>query len=632
MDARLVAISGPLEGAVFPLETELSIGRDKTNTVAMEDRVLSRRHCLIHREAEEFRVRDLNSSNGTYVNGLPVTARGLKSGDQVKVGGSVFLFVEGDGAPRPAPVAVELEAGDTMAATTVLLKAEDALYLQNRPLPETGRTVRNLEILLEIGSAVASIRGLEALQRKLLQLIFEVIPAERGAILLGGKQPEDLVSSCYWSRQQSPTDRPMQVSRTILERVMSEGVGLWSNDVLQDAAGAESIIRARISSLLAVPLVAFEKTLGAIYLDSQTSGRCFEQEDLQLLTGIAGIAAAALENALIVGTLERENHRLQAEINIEHDMVGNSPRMRHVFEFIAKVAPSGSTVLIRGESGTGKELVARAIHRNSPRRDKPFVAINCAALSETLLESELFGHERGAFTGAVVQKRGKLEEAAGGSVFLDELGEMAPALQAKLLRVLQEREFERVGGTRPIKADIRLIAATNRDLEEAVRTGAFRRDLYYRLNVVSIVLPPLRQRREDIVPLAGYLVSKHARNTNRHVLGLSEEARQYLVNYEWPGNVRELENAMERAVVLGSTEWILPEDLPESLLEAEVPAMAADGGFHDLVRDAKKQIVVRTLQEAGGSYAEAARHLHLHPSNLHRLIRTLNIKEDLKKP
>jgi transcriptional regulator with PAS, ATPase and Fis domain len=259
------------------------------------------------------------------------------------------------------------------------------------------------------------------------------------------------------------------------------------------------------------------------------------------------------------------------------------------------------------------------------------VAINCASLTEALLESELFGHEKGSFTGAVAQKMGKLEVAFGGSLFLDELGELAPALQTKLLRVIQEREFERVGGIRPIKADIRLIAATNRDLEEAVRSGAFRRDLYYRVNVVSIVLPPLRERREDIVPLASHLVRKHAQNSTRQVTGISEEACAYLVNYEWPGNVRELENTMERAVVLGSTELILPEDLSDSIVEVDVPGSSSAGGFHEMVREAKKQIVRKTLEEAGANYTEAAKRLHLHPSNLHRLIRTLNLKEDLNK-
>jgi transcriptional regulator with GAF, ATPase, and Fis domain len=631
MEARLVALSGPLEGAVYPLEAELSIGREKTNGIAVEDRVLSRRHCVIHRDNEQFAIRDLNSSNGTYVNGLPATTRILKDGDQIKAGQSLFLFVHNDGIPMTASLPLELAAGNPMAAATVLLKAQDALYLHPRNLPRVDGALRNLEILLKIGSALASIRGLEPLQRKLLDLILEVIPGDRGAILVAGEAPDEFASVCQFSS--SSQSKPIQVSRTIIEQVMREKVALLSNDVLQGGAInlTESVIKAHIRSLLAVPLIAFGKSLGVIYVDSQSARTRFEEDHLQLLTGIAGMAAVALENALFLDNLQHENLRLKAEINVEHDMVGSSPRMRHVYDFVGKVAPSASTVLIRGESGTGKELVARAIHRNSPRASKPFVAINCAALTEALLESELFGHERGAFTGAVTQKKGKLEEASGGSVFLDELGELAPALQAKLLRVLQEREFERVGGIRPIKADIRLIAATNRDLEDAVRNGAFRRDLYYRLNVVSIVLPPLRERREDIASLANHFVRKHARNTTRQVMGISEEARSCLACYDWPGNVRELENAMERAVVLGSTELILPEDLPESVVEANVLGDASSGGFHELVRDAKKEIVLKVLADAGGSYTEAAKRLHLHPSNLHRLIRTLNLKEDLNK-
>jgi Nif-specific regulatory protein len=357
----------------------------------------------------------------------------------------------------------------------------------------------------------------------------------------------------------------------------------------------------------------------------------FEEDHLQLLTGIAGLAAPALETALLVERLEKENSRLKAEINIQHDMVGSSPRIRQVFDFIAKAAPSTATVLVRGESGTGKELVARAIHRNSPRAQKSFVAINCAALTETLLESELFGHEKGSFTGAVVQKRGKLEEAAGGSMFLDEVGELAQSMQAKLLRVLQEREFERVGGLRTIKADIRLIAATNRDLEEAVAAGTFRRDLYYRLNVVAVNMPALRERREDILPLANYFVRKHARSTTRQIRGISPDAAPYLTNYEWPGNVRELENTIERAVVLGSTEWILPDDLPDSIMETEMEETSTPGSFHELVKEAKKQIVLKTLDRCGGNYNDAAKALHLHTSNFHRLIRTLSLRSEVKK-
>jgi two-component system, NtrC family, response regulator HydG len=300
--------------------------------------------------------------------------------------------------------------------------------------------------------------------------------------------------------------------------------------------------------------------------------------------------------------------------------------MHEVYEFISRVAGRDSTVLISGESGTGKELVARAIHENSERKDKPFVAINCAAITETLLESELFGHEKGSFTGAVAQKKGKLEVADGGSIFLDEIGELAVAMQAKLLRVLQEREFERVGGTRPIKLDIRLIAATNRDLKEASRSGAFRPDLYYRLNVVSLRMPALRERREDIPLLAAFFAANHSQKVKRRVAGISPPARACLMRYEWPGNVRELENAIERAVVLGSTELILPEDLPESILEETAAAGEPVNALHDGIREAKKTLIERAIEQADGNYTEAARNLGVHPNHLFRLIRTLNLK------
>jgi Nif-specific regulatory protein len=276
-------------------------------------------------------------------------------------------------------------------------------------------------------------------------------------------------------------------------------------------------------------------------------------------------------------------------------------------------------------------LVARAIHRGSSRAAKPCVAINCAALAESLLESELFGHEKGAFTGAIAQKKGKLEVAEGGTVFLDEIGELAPLLQAKLLRVLQEREFERVGGTRTIKLDVRLITATNRDLEGEVKKGTFREDLFYRLNVVSLRMPPLRERREDIALLASYFASKYAKRANRAVLGISPQARTCLTNYDWPGNVRELENAIERAVVLGSSELILPEDLPESVLDRATPADVTMTAFHDSIRESKKQLILSAFDQAGGNYTEAARLLGLHPNYLHRLIRNLNIKQLLLK-
>ena len=304
--------------------------------------------------------------------------------------------------------------------------------------------------------------------------------------------------------------------------------------------------------------------------------------------------------------------------------------MLAVFQLVAKVAPTDSTILIRGESGTGKELVARAIHRNSLRAQQAFVAINCAALTETLLESELFGHEKGAFTGAVAQKRGKLEAADRGTVFLDEVGELPLAVQTKLLRVLQEREFERVGSTRPIRVDVRLVAATNRDLDSAIAENTFRNDLYYRLNVVSLTVPPLRERRDDIPLLARYFVAKHGKRAGRRVEGLSPDALASMEAYYWPGNVRELENAIERAVVLGSTDLIVPEDLPEAILEA-APPLGPSGGYHQAVKEEKKRAILEALNRSGGNYTEAAKLLGVHPNYLHRLVRNLGLKGEAGK-
>ena len=282
------------------------------------------------------------------------------------------------------------------------------------------------------------------------------------------------------------------------------------------------------------------------------------------------------------------------------------------------------------KAGTGKELVARALHINSRRARKPLVKIDCTTLTENLLESELFGHEKGAFTGATALKKGKLEIANGGTAFLDEIGELPTTLQAKLLRVLQDREFEHVGGTRPIRVDIRLIAATNRDLVEEVKKGTFREDLFHRLNVVAITLPPLRDRPEDIPMLASYFTSKYSGKAKRRVTGLSAEATKMLERYRWPGNIRELENAIERAVVLGSTDVILPEDLPEALTETGPLAGTSLTKYHDAVTEKKKELIIGAVEQSGGNYTEAAKFPGLHPNYLHRLIRNLDIKADLK--
>jgi Nif-specific regulatory protein len=632
MNAKLLGVSGPLKGAVLELGVEdLTVGREKYNALVIEEPSVSRQHCRIQATKKGHLVRDLESRNGTYVNGLPVKERILHEGDQIQIGNCCVMYLVRADSPSHGCM---LQEESVHNQNTVMLRREDAVYLRQKldELPrQSARVAADLNVLFKVSAVISSARGLEELQRKLLESLFEVVPAQRGAILLMDKGSEDF-ASVFTAENIPNVKQPIPVSRTIVRQVLRDKIGILNNDLQasQTYTGARSLMDFDVRSVLAVPLVFLDQVLGLIYLSTTDPDTRFDEGHLQLLTGIAGIAVGALDNARQTEMLQAENRRLQAEANIEHNMVGNSPSMRAVYQVIAKVALTNSTVLVRGESGTGKELVARAIHRNSPRASRPFVAINCAALTETLVESELFGHEKGAFTGAIAQKKGKLEEGNGGTVFLDEIGEVTPALQVKLLRVLQEREFERVGGTRSIKADIRLIAATNRDLEEAVKQGTFRQDLYYRLNVVSIALPPLRERRDDILMLAGHFVAKYSKLCNRAVVSVSDAARKCLLAHEWQGNVRELENAIERAVVLGSTPTILPEDLPEAVVDAESHA-APVTRYHEAVREAKKQLVLKTFEQAEGNHNEAARLLDLHPNNLHRLIRELDLKQSLKK-
>ena len=627
--ARLEALAGPLEGKTFDLtEDELSVGREPSNQISLLDSLVSRRHCVILRDGQGFLIKDLDSRNSTFVNNVPVKERLLADGDQIRVGKSILVFQGVPQEPSGDSAALRLDSAPTPTGATMVLRKQDAIYLQPalRVLDASERTVRDLNVLLNFSKSLNSVHGLAALQQRVLEAVLEISPADRAAILLTEEGTEEFTSVIGFDRKLG-SNQPIQVSQTILKRVIQEHLAVLCNDVPSHETfrEAESLLEPQVRAVLVVPLEVQEKLLGVLYLDTSSQRARFDSALLQLVTALGSMAALAIENASHMDRLGNENRRLQQELNIQHSMVGESERMREVYQFVSRVAARESTVLIQGESGTGKELVARAIHGNSARADRPFVAINCAAIVDTLLESELFGHEKGAFTGAHAQKKGKLETAEGGTVFLDEVGELAATLQAKLLRVLQEREFERVGGTRPIKLDIRLIAATNVDLNEASRNGKFRQDLYYRLNVVSIVVPPLRERVEDIPLLAAYFAARYSEKVNRRVVGVSPKARACLVRYPWPGNVRELENAIERAVVLGSTELILPEDLPDSILEETASSGEPVTALHDGIREAKRKLIEQAIEQADGNYTEAAGILGVHPNHLFRLIRTLNL-------
>jgi Nif-specific regulatory protein len=601
--------------------------------LAISDLSLSRRHCVLARESDEYTLRDLDSRNGTFVNGRAISEKQLNHGDQISVGESVLVFLLKEDPEEAAVHGVEFD--DRLTQATAQIRPQDVLYLQPerilRELPAASRLGRNLNVLLKISRVVHSISDLDQLQAQILELIFEVVPAERGAILLDGKG-NDKFSSLFAHPGPAKGAEPVRVSRTITRQVMDQGVAVLGADVPSSGglSGVDSLVSFKVRSLLCVPLTVFRRVLGCIYLDTTSPATRFDRDHLELVASIAGISAVALDNARRLLWLEQENQRLAAEINLQHNMVGESAAMKEVYHFLSRVAPTESTVLIGGESGTGKELVARAIHRNSPRAARPFVAINCAAIPEGLLESELFGYERGAFTGAASQKKGRLELADGGVVFLDEIGELAPALQVKLLRVLQEREFERLGGSRPISVDIRVIAATNKDLAAAVKARNFREDLYYRLNVVSVVLPSLRERREDIPVLAEYFVAKFATKCKVKAKKISPEAMSGLMNYNWPGNVRELENAIERALVLGVSDSIRPEDLPNSVADKDRAPGVHEAKYHLAVTQLKKHLILTAMEEAKGSYTEAARILGVHANYLHRLVRNLDLRTSVR--
>ena len=606
LEPRLVALRGPLKGATFLLpDGDYLVGRQAANNLYLDDHAVSRQHCVFTRSGEHCKVKDLDSRNGTLINGTPVVEKELDQGDEIRIGGSLFVYLS----------ASDIQAGvEVSDSKTREVRLGNSVYLSSSDHPALSpslRALHDLKTLLRLSTMLHSFGELqqardkpaaEILRSHLASLLLELIPAERGGVFIPGAEAGGPAPNAGF-----------------YQHICDDRVAAWVEEA--DGKGL---------SLLGAPLIVRGEVAAVIYAESADPKRRFDEGHLQLISALAEMAAGAWENAMILGALQEENERLHSELKLEHDMVGSSAKLLELQRQMSKAAPASSTVLILGESGTGKELIARALHRNSLRAAGPFVAINCAALTDTLLESELFGHEKGSFTGALTQKKGKLEIAEGGTVFLDEIGELSAHLQAKLLRVLQQREMERVGGNKTIKLDIRVLAATNRNLEEAVKNGSFRQDLYYRLNVVVLKAPTLRDRPEDILPLAEHFTRKYGQECGRKIVGLAPAARAYLTSHAWPGNVRELENAIERAVVLGSADTILAEDLPEHIREAHAAEVSASL-YEEAVEAAKRQVVLKAFDQADYDHETAAKILGLHPNYLHKLIRTMDLKTVIKR-
>lgn len=486
---------------------------------------------------------------------------------------------------------------------------------------------RNLGLLLNISHTLESSIRIEDVVRPVLQQISSALYLNRCVLTILDTETNQLrLEEALGLPSNEVPERYMKDLKPILAEVLKQKRSIVITNLSEEKTMQKRFARVDCEtpqsqlSLFCIPIKSNNELLGVIAAEKETLPRQSHQTDTQLLTLITRTLAQALKLRIEVkkqiSALEEENERLQNEARspFKHppEIIGNSSAMLDVYENISQVAPTQATVLIRGESGVGKELVAKAIHEQSPRSKKPFIKFNCAALSDSIIESELFGHEKGSFTGAHALRKGRFEAANGGTIFLDEIGDVSPAVQVKLLRVIQEREFERVGGNEAISVDVRIIAATSRDLEAMVEAHRFRSDLYYRLNVFPIYIPALRERRSDILQLADYFIEKYGCSNSKKPKRISTAAIDYLHSYHWPGNVRELENAIERAAILAGSDAIQARHLPPTLQKATGQSdVKAKGTLNSALEAVEYEIIVNALKENKGNISQTAKQLEI---------------------
>jgi transcriptional regulator with GAF, ATPase, and Fis domain len=688
---RLTVTRPNLEERLFEFEDgSITIGRAETNSVQMDEPAADPEHCLIEATGDgRFKLVDLETKNGTSVNGKKVNAHLLSHNDQIQIGETCIRYEEPDpgayrtrriqiirprrrvrpgappvparrpGAPLPPGIDDLRQAVSSLVGELGFDEARKMLEQFHQEHHGTSlfeglqdqrdRLVR----LLDIGKLISSEHNLKRLLEIIMDSVIEMVGAERGFIIL--REKESLVIKVARNFDRESIRKPeFKVSHSVAERVLRDGKPIVSADAISDPElpAAASVAALKLRSLLCVPLRVRDQTVGCVYMDNRFETGLFSPSDLPILQGFADQAAIAIENARLFeenvrrqeelkhsrSEIEQLNSQLKVkvekqyaelskarqdliqsrrEVALKHDyseIIGKSPAIQEVFHLLDRVIDTDEPVFVHGESGTGKELIARAIHFNSPRaKSGKFVSENCSAIPDTLLESELFGHEKGAFTGAVASKIGLFELAHRGTLFLDEIGDMSVDMQKKVLRAIQEGEIRRVGGKDLIKVDVRIISASNKDLGELITSGAFREDLYYRLNVVQITLPPLRDRKEDIPLLVDHFLDKIARDSGQPKRTVDEVAFWYLQNHSWPGNIRELDNEIRRAVAL-SDEVITVDSLKDEIRSQELfkPAirLPQTGQLKDIVREAiedvERRVIARTLEECGWKKSDAA--------------------------
>ena len=630
-----------------------TIGRSSANRVVLEDDLCSRNHCQVFHRDGDWVLRDLGSRNGTRVDDDDVNGDwNLRAGQFIQIGSVGLAFTLDLSDPIPQSKAAALERKTRAGIGATLERPSDVIepaILHRRHRSRLGvgdelqrdRTSRELSRLYRLGLEMGAARDSGELCNAVLRSLAEETAADIIAILLLPETPAEtpqqalLQIVAYHSSNDLPYRR---VSDKLSHVVLSEREALLARHLTGESelAGSESLADLDVLSVICAPIRTPNSMLGLIHLYTTEAGHVLEEDDLDFTLAVADQLALALDNLkereTLVSGLARvtgQKETLQRQLEIASELIGVSDAMNQLRERIKLIATTDAIVLIRGESGVGKELVARSIHFNSRRSNEGFVCMNCAALSESLLESELFGHEKGSFTGATERKIGRFEQADKGTLFLDEVGEMSPSIQARFLRVLEGHPFERVGGHKQIQVDVRVVAATNRDLEQAVEEGTFRQDLYFRLHVAEIDVQPLRKHPEDIEVLANSFLQRFVEKIGRPITGFTKEAVDVLVGYPWPGNIRELQNTIERTVILCPNELVCRGDLQLSafaLRSDRAVHEQASAGYRELsLAELEREHILATLEATDWNKSQAAQILGIERSTLDRKLKRYHV-------
>jgi DNA-binding NtrC family response regulator len=655
-------------GDVFPLVAghTYTLGRAATNRIVLKDDLCSREHAEVGFSGGHWRVRDLGSLNGTRVNSVRLDSEWeLAPQDDIYLGRTHLLFVEEmDQLPDMPQHKEEPESH----GETIRKRLGQTRFLTPQPA-EAGRDgesttssqrhalSRDLSLLYRLALDMGSAGTYDELCRIVLDALLEAIPAEVGAILsvaqdgdgrggppvgvrlasqdsAGQPKPKSLRGlelEVTAHRHRDPSVQEYtRVSEYVSNEVLDSREAILAENVARDRylRNRESLSELGATSLICAPILFGDRVLGLIHLYCTDPHKALDAEDLEFAVAVAKQLGGVIHQMRRQVSLSAENRSLREQLQVESELIGDNSVMKDIERQIARVAGTNATCLIRGESGSGKELVARAIHYSSPRKEGPFVCLNCAALTETLLESELFGHEKGSFTGATEKKIGKFEASNQGTIFLDEIGERTVGTQAKLLRILEGHPFERVGGSVPIRVDVRVVAATNQPLEQAIQEGRFRRDLFFRLQVVEIRVPPLRERKSDVPILADHFLKRFVRETGRKMRGFTPAALRKMDEYDWPGNVRELRNVVERAVALGNGPFLDASDIWLSSLEITGASVGGgEVGYRPVsLEDVEKDHILRTLSYTDWNKSQAASILNIERSTLDRKIKGYGLK------